>query len=199
MGAGAVAFWAKAHGAYLIHVSCDSVMGTRGPYYDTEFPYPQSDLAYSKFVGELAVRAICYDYPHTIVRFGWLFGARYLSGFPVVAASRKEPHISDEERGQPIHGESAAKALMMIIREKQAGHSVPETIHVSTARQPVSWYEYLEPHYPNIEPIYRRGRGRLYDEYGLYPSSEGRRVADGMDLFKVEMARHPLWRDAKRP
>lgn len=195
-GAGNAALWAKANNAYLIHVSCDEVMGTEGPYWDNQRPYPQSDYAYSKYVGELAVKALGGEY--TIMRFGWLYGSAYVNSYPVVAASRREPRISDDERGQPIHANTAARMIMRAISMWE-GKAPPKLIHVSTNKTPVSWYEFLEPYYPNIQADYRRGKKMIYIKYGLHSSGEEWQASDpGMALFQYEVEESPVWRDAKK-
>lgn len=198
VGAGNVALWANAHNALLIHVSCDAVMGAQGPYYDSHIPYPQSDYAYSKYMGELVVKALAKRY--TIMRVGWLYGARYLGRPPVVASSRKDAKISDEGRGQPMHARNFAKAILQEIVHKRDPDFEEDnrTLHVGTGKQPQSWYEFLEPYYPHIEPIYKRGKSAIHDVWGLHPSSEHHKWGDGMDVFQAEMKRHPVWRKATK-
>lgn len=185
VGAGNVALWARAHKAYLIHVSCDSVMGSQGPYYDVENPYPQDDLSYSKLLGEMNVQALAGE--HTIVRTGWMYGAAYVGCYPVVAATRKEPNIDDVERGQQVHANEIAKKIMRLVALWAEGNPRTGILHVTTNQKPRTWYDYLVPHYPHIEPSLPPGYNRFRNVYGLFPSTGDWIADDGINVFKAEM------------
>ena len=100
----AIARWAAAHGAPLIHFSTDYVFdgtGTR-PWHEDDRPAPLSAYGASKLAGEEAVRAS--GAPHLIIRTSWVYaakGANFLRTIARLAGERKELRIVADQIGAP--------------------------------------------------------------------------------------------------
>jgi len=116
--AGYMAGSASRHGFSLIHVSTDYVFdGTKGSAYkEDDVPNPQSKYAYSKLLGEQAVRtAGCKA---LILRTSWLYseyGHNFVKTIRKLALERDEIRVVDDQLGSPTYAGDLAAAIMAVV------------------------------------------------------------------------------------
>ena len=182
-GAANVAFLARAMGAHLIHVSSSAVFGWDGPYADTQQAKPIDEQGLTLLAGEIGAKAL--GITSTIIRFDWLYGRKYEGCVPLHAERHGEPRINDHVKVMPTHGKEAATALLRLIR---MGKDAPKVVHVGWRHAPMTWYDFLKPYYPAIEPADTPrppSKTRQYRK-GLEPSGEEWTVRSDLSLFRAE-------------
>jgi dTDP-4-dehydrorhamnose reductase len=117
--AAAIARWAAARGAPLIHFSTDYVFdgtGTR-PWREDDRPAPLSVYGASKLAGEEAIRSS--GAPHLIIRTSWVYaamGTNFLRTIARLAGERKELRIVADQIGAPTSARTIADAVVGILR-----------------------------------------------------------------------------------
>ncbi|MBV8646276.1 dTDP-4-dehydrorhamnose reductase [Paludibacterium sp.] len=142
----AMARWAAAHGALLVHYSTDYVFDGDGaePYRETDPTGPRSMYGRSKWLGEEAVRAA--GGRHLILRTSWVFGrhgANFLKTMLRLAGERETLRVVADQFGAPT---SAALIADMTARQLQRYLSQPNsaplgTYHL-TAQGRTNWCDY---------------------------------------------------------
>ena len=118
----AIARWAAARRALLIHFSTDYVFdgtGTR-PWREDDHPAPLSAYGASKLAGEEAVRAS--GARHLIVRTSWIYAAKgtnFLRTIARLAGERKELRIVADQIGAPTSARMIAEVVVGILQPAQ--------------------------------------------------------------------------------
>lgn len=122
-----VALAARAIGAALVYVSTSDVFdGTKmEPYTESDIPNPVSVYGRSKYLGELAARAVLPN-DSLIVRVSWMFGGgpgrdnRFVGKVLAQAGARELRAVADK-KGSPSYAKDVAKEIERLINEKRRG------------------------------------------------------------------------------
>ncbi len=148
---GAIAHWASAHGAMVVHYSTDYVFdGTKsGAYIESDPIAPQSVYGASKAQGEQLVRESCAA--HFIFRTSWVFGAyggNFLKTMLNLMKSRDALNVVNDQFGAPTSAFLLADVTAHVLRDawvKRQGGVTPEygTYHL-TASGVTSWHGYAQ-------------------------------------------------------
>ena len=119
-----VALAAAEAGAELLYVSTNEVFdGQRGePYHEYDVPSPANPYAYSKWVGEQAVRQSAQR--HYVVRTSWLFahgGRNFVQSILGAAANGKALRVVTDEVANPTYTNDLAEAISALIATGRYG------------------------------------------------------------------------------
>lgn len=121
-----VALACARHGAAMLYVSTNEVFsGDRiggTPYLEYDPPQPANPYAYSKFVGEQAVREVLPQ--HFIVRTAWLFahsGKNFLQRIVSLAKEGKPLSVVTDEVANPTYVPDLAAAIAQLAQTEQFG------------------------------------------------------------------------------
>lgn len=112
--AGYIAGIASRHGISLIHLSTDYVFdGKKGSaYHEDDLPNPLSKYAYSKLLGEQAVRSANCN--AAIIRTSWLYseyGSNFVKTIRNLAVERDEIRVVKDQEGSPTYAGDLAAAI----------------------------------------------------------------------------------------
>lgn len=187
-GAAHAALFARTLGATFIHISSDYVFnGQAGPYHSLDRPYPIQVYGWSKYMGEIAVRSIMANHPHSIVRLGWLYGMRYPESAPMVAYSKPMTYLWNDIFGTPTHAGEAATSIVYMLHEKE--WRWPEIVQVSPEMEPVSWYDFVRQEIPRVEWVGVPKIPQRPVKGGLVPTPS---------LSQLSTDLSPLWRELEQ-
>ncbi|GAB4547647.1 MAG: dTDP-4-dehydrorhamnose reductase [Anaerolineae bacterium] len=121
-----VALACAKHNAAMLYVSTNEVFSgerTGGmPYLEYDPPQPANPYAYSKFVGEQAVRDVLPQ--HFIVRTAWLFahhGKNFLQRIVGLAKEGKPLTVVTDEVANPTYVPDLAAAIAQLVQTEQFG------------------------------------------------------------------------------
>lgn len=152
VGPGIVASVAEASGVGVLHISTDYVFkGDKGPYRDTDIPFPINKYGLSKYFGEQSVQRLSSNY--LIVRLGWLYGPEKPGSAPELAklAATRRVGIWGDIQGTPTLLDDAAGHLATCAALGEIVEFGNEIVHCGPWMNPVSWYEFLVKDYPAIQ------------------------------------------------
>jgi dTDP-4-dehydrorhamnose reductase len=117
---------ARSVGAKLVYISTSAVFdGTKvEPYTESDIPVPQSVYGHSKYLGELAVKAMLEDY--LILRVCWMFGGGETKDQKFIAKilqQLQQPAINviKYKRGSPTYGKDLVAGIERLIKEGKSG------------------------------------------------------------------------------
>ena len=137
-----LAEWAKAHDAFLVHVSTDYVFSGDKPLFqsleETESPNPVSEYGRSKLVGEQAM--LESGARAAIVRTAWLYGANgknFLKTMLRLALqdADREIRVVNDQFGSPTWSHTLARQIVAVIEAKAPG------VFHATSEGYCSWYD----------------------------------------------------------
>ena len=143
---GALARWAAARNALMVHYSTDYVFDGSGhtPWQPGDAPAPLSAYGRSKLAGERAVFEA--GGRHLVLRTSWVYGARghnFLRTVQRLAAERDELRIVDDQIGAPtparLIADTTAHLVLAARAEHDAGRFQPAVLHL-TAGGSTSWH-----------------------------------------------------------
>lgn len=143
---GAMARWAAARGALLIHYSTDYVFDGSGdrPWRPEDPAAPLSAYGRTKFAGEHSI--VAAGGRHLILRTSWVYASRgknFLGTVRRLAAEREELRIVADQVGAPtparLIAAATAHALHRAISESHAGTFQSAVLHL-TAAGATSWH-----------------------------------------------------------
>ncbi|GHD67457.1 dTDP-4-dehydrorhamnose reductase [Jeongeupia chitinilytica] len=146
----AMAQWAKAHQALLLHFSTDYVFDGRkeGWYGEDDAPNPQSVYGKTKLAGEAAIRAS--GCRHLILRTSWVFGAHggnFLKSMLKLMAERDSLRVIADQIGSPtsaaLLADVSAQLLAQYWRAPQRADFAYGTYHTVAAGE-TSWHGYAQ-------------------------------------------------------
>jgi dTDP-4-dehydrorhamnose reductase len=125
---GAIARWAAARGAPMVHLSTDYVFDGSGdqPWREDDPTGPLSAYGASKLAGEKSVQAA--SGPHLIVRTSWVYsahGRNFLRTLASLAAQRPELRIVADQVGAPTSAAVVAEGLARILAAPADGPDPP--------------------------------------------------------------------------
>jgi dTDP-4-dehydrorhamnose reductase len=135
----AMAYWARAHGAALIHFSTDYVFdGTLDmPYSEVDATNPLNAYGQSKSEGEKAVLKM---YPHALIlRTSWLYDARGKNFFTTIAAKLRASNmlqIVEDQKGVPCYAPDIAQATAQLLALPNLPHGIVHCVSQGFT----SWY-----------------------------------------------------------
>jgi dTDP-4-dehydrorhamnose reductase len=139
-----LAYVAKAHGLYLVHVSTDYVFGGLNhlsrpltPFQENESCSPVGMYGYSKYLGEEFIRAI-YPEKSLIVRTSWLHGKGGKNFIDTIARLAKEKEtlsVVNDQTGSLTWTPWLSEVLLSLIEKGTTG-----VLH-ATAQDEGSWYD----------------------------------------------------------
>jgi len=117
---------ARTVGAKLVYISTSDVFdGTKTePYTEGDIPAPQSIYGHSKYLGELAVKAMLEDY--LILRVCWVFGggrAKDQKFIAKILMQLDQPVINviKDKRGSPTYGKDLVAGIRRLVEEGKSG------------------------------------------------------------------------------
>lgn len=117
---------ARSVDAKLVYISTSAVFdGTKvEPYTESDIPAPQSFYGHSKYLGELAVKAMLEDY--LILRVCWMFGGGQTKDQKFIAKilqQLQQPVINviKYKRGSPTYGKDLVTGIERLIKEGKSG------------------------------------------------------------------------------
>ena len=144
----AMASWAAAKNALLLHYSTDYVFdGDKADaYLEEDTSNPQSVYGQSKWQGEQAIRASGAD--HIILRTSWVLGAHggnFLKTIMRLARERDSLNVVADQIGAPTPAALIADVSAHIIKQWQASqnHTLLGTYHLTSSGS-TSWHGYAE-------------------------------------------------------
>ncbi len=180
-GAQHVAIGALEVGAAVLYVSSNEVFpgDSPRPYREYDTPAPVNPYAYSKFVGEQAVRAA--NPRHYIVRTAWLFahgGRNFVHAILGAAARGDSLRVVTDEVANPTYANDLADAIAALIASGRYGvyHLVNQGAvsryafaravldragYADTPIQPISRHEWPRPSTPPVYTALDNHAGRL--------------------------------------
>ena len=131
---------AKAHGAYLIHISTDFVFDGKGcrPYLPAQQPNPIGVYGESKLAGEKAIAAV-EGLAFAIVRTAWVYsahGGNFVKSMLRLMADKPQLGIVADQIGTPTWAKGLAKLCWQAIETK------PQGIFHWTDAGAASWYDF---------------------------------------------------------
>lgn len=143
----ALAQWAAANDALLLHYSTDYVFDGSGEtaWREDDIARPLSEYGRSKWQGEEAVRAA--DGRHFILRTSWLagvHGGNFLKTMLQLAASREQLRVVDDQFGTPTPASLLADVSAQLLARYLADSRQPYGSYHVAARGSTSWYHYAE-------------------------------------------------------
>jgi len=117
---------ARILGAKLVYISTSDVFdGTKAtPYTEEDIPSPQSVYGHSKYLGELAVRAMLDDY--LILRICWAFGGGPTKDQKFIAKILQQLdkpviNVIKGKRGSPTYGKDLVAGVRWLVEEGKSG------------------------------------------------------------------------------
>jgi dTDP-4-dehydrorhamnose reductase len=146
---GAIARWAAARNAPMLHFSTDYVFGGDGasPWREDDATTPLSVYGISKLQGERALRAA--GGPHLIVRTSWVYhrtGTNFLRTIARLAAERDGLRIVADQIGAPTSAALIGATLTDLLRKfggdfGALATAAGGTLHL-TASGTTSWHDF---------------------------------------------------------
>ncbi|MEV4103095.1 dTDP-4-dehydrorhamnose reductase [Nonomuraea sp. NPDC049649] len=123
-------------GARLVHLSTDYVFdGTSAdPYPEDAEPRPLNAYGRTKLAGERAA----LEQGQYVVRTAWLYGAggpNFVSTMTLLAATRPEVEVVDDQRGQPTWSADLADHLVRLARS-----DLPPGVYHAASSGETTWY-----------------------------------------------------------
>jgi dTDP-4-dehydrorhamnose reductase len=121
---GRLAYLARKHSAWVLHISTDFVFEGRGsePYNEKDIPQPINAYGRTKLAGEqLLVENHC---KHCIIRVEWTYGEHgdnFIKKILSRARTQKELKVVDDQFGSPTATAEAAKAVCDVMQKKAEG------------------------------------------------------------------------------
>lgn len=121
-----IATAARTIGAKLAYISTSDVFdGTKvEPYIESDIPSPQSIYGHSKYLGELAVKAMLDDY--LILRICWAFGGGPSKDQKFIAKILQQLdqsviNVVANKRGSPTYGKDLVASVRRLLKEGKSG------------------------------------------------------------------------------
>ena len=132
-GAEAAGVASAAIGVPIIHFSTDYVFGgtSATPYVETDTTGPANVYGASKLEGERLIAAT--NPRHVILRTSWVFspyGNNFVKTILMLAASRPELSVVDDQRGNPTFAADLASAVMALVPRLVGDDRLPESYGV---------------------------------------------------------------------
>ena len=121
---GRLAYLARKHNAWILHISTDFVFDGKGskPYTEKDIPQPINAYGRTKLAGEqLLAENHC---SHCIIRVEWTYGMNgdnFIKKILSRAQTRKELKVVDDQFGSPTATSEAAKAICDFLPKKPQG------------------------------------------------------------------------------
>jgi dTDP-4-dehydrorhamnose reductase len=149
----ALADYAAAHGAWLVHYSTDYVFDGQkpAPYTEDDTPNPQSVYGRSKLDGERAIAASgCH---HLILRTSWVYAARggnFAKTMLKLAAERDSLRVIADQFGAPTSAELIADVTALALHRVLIDSADPvrsgrlSGLYHLTASGSTSWHGYAQ-------------------------------------------------------
>ncbi len=141
---GALARFAAARGAWLLHYSSDYVFDGSGntPWREDDAAAPLNAYGRSKLAGEDAIRAS--GCRHLILRTSWVHGARganFAKTMLRFAAERERLNVVDDQFGAPTGAELLADLGAQLLRDALRRPGLAGTYHAAAGGE-TSWHGY---------------------------------------------------------
>lgn len=141
----AMAHWAQARDALLLHYSTDYVFdGSKpDPWREDDAANPQSVYGRSKWQGEQAIRAS--GCRHFILRTSWVagvYGQNFLKTMLRLAASREQLSVVADQFGAPTPASLLADVAASLLQRSRASVAQPYGTYHVAAQGRTSWHEY---------------------------------------------------------
>lgn len=139
---GAMAEYARAHGALLVHYSTDYVFdgAKAGPYVENDATRPQSAYGRSKLAGEEAILAS--GCKALVFRTSWVFsahGGNFIKTMLRLAGERDSLNVVADQFGAPTSAELIADVTALAIAAYRRG-ALADGIYHLTAGGSTSWH-----------------------------------------------------------
>ncbi|MFC3626056.1 dTDP-4-dehydrorhamnose reductase [Vogesella amnigena] len=143
----AMAQWAAANDALLLHYSTDYVFDGSGetPWREDDAARPLSEYGRSKWQGEQAVRAS--GCRHFILRTSWLaglHGGNFMKTMLQLAASREQLQVVDDQFGAPTPACLLADVSAQLLARSLAEPAQPYGCYHVASQGVCSWYQYAD-------------------------------------------------------
>lgn len=143
----ALAQWAAANDALLLHYSTDYVFDGSGetPWREDDAAQPLSEYGRSKWQGEQAVHAS--GCRHFIMRTGWLaglHGANFMKTMLQLAASREQLQVVDDQFGAPTPASLLADVSAQLLARSLADPAQPYGCYHVASQGVCSWHQYAD-------------------------------------------------------
>ncbi|SCK22056.1 dTDP-4-dehydrorhamnose reductase [Vogesella sp. LIG4] len=141
----ALAQWAAANDALLLHYSTDYVFDGSGetPWREDDAARPLSVYGHSKWLGEEAVRAS--GCRHFILRTSWLagvHGGNFLKTMLQLAASREQLQVVDDQFGSPTPASLLADVSAQLLARSLVDNQQPYGSYHVASQGCTSWHRY---------------------------------------------------------
>lgn len=187
---------AKAHNAYLIHISTDYVFGgdATEPYRTDAAISPKSIYGKSKAAGE---QAICDSKCNaTLIRTSWLYseyGHNFVKTMLKLGSERNEISVVKDQVGGPTYAGDLAQAIFKAL-EININKTGVQTYHYANEGQ-ISWYDFataimeMGERKCTVKPI----------STAEYPAKAPRPAYSVFDLDKIKqelLISIPHWKDS---
>lgn len=143
----AMAQWAAANDALLLHYSSDYVFDGSGetPWREDDAARPLSEYGRSKWQGEQAVRAS--GCRHFILRTSWLaglHGGNFMKTMLQLAASREQLQVVDDQFGAPTPACLLADVSAQLLARSLAEPAQSYGCYHVASQGVCSWYQYAD-------------------------------------------------------
>jgi len=192
----AMADWASARGAVLIHYSTDYVFDGSGhtPWREEDAARPLSVYGRTKLAGEEAIRAS--GCRHLILRTSWVYAARgrnFVRTVLRLAREREELRIVDDQIGAPTWARTVAQVTGHVLARTGTTSAQRSdtllakggTYHL-TARGECSWFEFAR-HILDTCPDSTRALRRLVPiPSSAYPAPAARPRNSRLSVDRIE-------------
>ncbi|WP_174873743.1 dTDP-4-dehydrorhamnose reductase [Vogesella oryzae] len=203
---GAMAQWAAANDALLLHYSTDYVFDGSGEtaWREDDAARPLSVYGHSKWQGEQAVRAA--GCRHFILRTSWVagvHGSNFAKSMLRLAASKEQLRVVNDQFGTPTPASLLADVSAQLLgRTLQDSEQPYGTYHVASGGC-TSWYHYAEYVIGLAReagwPLALPGDGLLPIPGADYPQQAQRPAYSVLDCSKLQQTfglRLPGWQQA---